>query len=58
MNRPKDPPRKTYESRDEIERDFFIKVETDEEAARGKTDKSKALDEEMLRKLQQLFCAN
>lgn len=58
MNRPKDPPKKTYQSRDEIEKDFFPKTVKDEESVRGKTDKSKALDEETLRRLQQLFRAN
>jgi hypothetical protein len=55
MNRTKDRPRKTYQSRDEIEKDLFVK---DEESTRGKAEKSKALDEEMLRRIQQLFCAN
>lgn len=58
MNRHKDLPQKTYQSRDEIEKDFFMKVVKEEESARGKTEKSKTLDEETLRRLQQLFRAN
>lgn len=58
MNRPKDHPQKTYRSRDEIEKDFFVKVEKDEDSSRSKTDKSKALDEETLRRIQQLFSAS
>jgi len=56
MNKPKDSARKTYQSRDEIEKDFFMKIVKEEELVRGKTESSKVLDEETLRQIQKLFC--
>lgn len=54
MNQQKALPKKDYQSRDEIEQDFFKLVKM-EESRRGKTEKSKPIDEETLRQIQQLF---
>lgn len=55
MNKPKDRPQKSYHSRDEIEKDLFAR---EEESPSGKIEKSRALDEETLRRIKKLFSAN
>ena len=57
MNQSKELTKKAYQTRDEIVKDFFLETVNSEESQRGKTEKSKSLDEETLRQIQQLFCA-
>ncbi len=55
MTKSKELPKKTYKSRDEIERDFFLKGSKKEESESGKSEASKTINEETIRQIQQLF---
>ena len=58
MPKPKELPKKTYQSRDEIEQDFFLKGSKKEETVSKKSEERKTINEEAIRQLQLLFRAH
>lgn len=58
MTKPKELPKKTYQSRDEIEQNFFLKGSKKERLESDKSEASKIINEETIRQIQLLFRAN
>lgn len=58
MTQPKELPKKTYRSRDEIEQAFFLPGPRKEESESGKSEESKTLNEDTIKQIQLLFRSN
>jgi hypothetical protein len=56
--KPKEQPKRTYQSRDEIEQAFFPPSPRKEESESRKSEPRKTINEDTIKKIQQLFRAN
>lgn len=55
---PKEHPKRSYQSRDEIEQAFFPPSPKKEESESRRSEPSKTINEDTIKKIQQLFRAN
>lgn len=58
MTHPQELPKKTYQSRDEIEQDFFLRGSKKQDTESSKPEGRKPINEETIRQLQLVFRAH